>query len=367
MSDPCLLAVGLLTKGQMSTCVPPAHPLTQLETPFKLSDLFETQSLRSTQIIPTVEITPPEFSQPILTLPAPTLPPLPPAAAFLPDELPSPNPNSTPSETAIPLYQFANVTPERTPEFLAFSGRRGHRPGSGSQLYYQRIAALNSGQTYTRLPSDSFWSSWANASEQATYEDWKYLLEQEAGALAKGQGANQLGVLLGDSLSLWFPPEGLPGGRLWLNQGISGDTVSGILNRLSALSQTRPDSIYVMAGINDLRRGEADSEILWNFREIMRRLREEHPQAQVVVQSILPTRFAAIPNSRIRNINKQLAAIAQEEGARYLDIYTYFTDEQGNLRRDLTTDGLHLNPRGYSVWQWALQEAEYWIAMNQGQ
>lgn len=362
MSDPCLLAIGLLTKKQILDCAPPAPPRTQLQSPLKVSDALE--GAKATKTVPTVEISPLEFSKSPFSLPAPALPPLPPATAFLPEESPFQKPATAPSETGIPLSQFARVTPEAPPELIAFSSSRNQRPVSGSQMYRQRLTALNYGQTYTRLPSDSFWSSWANASEQPTYQEWIRLLAQEANALAKGQGGNSLAVLVGDSLSMWFPPEGLPAGRLWLNQGISGDTTGGILNRLDALSQTRPGSIYIMAGINDLRRGESDEDLLWNLRQILRHLRQDHPQAQVIVQSILPTRFAAIPNSRIRKINAQLAEIAQQEGVSYLDIHRYFTDEQGNLRRELTTDGLHLNPRGYSVWRWALQKAESWIALN---
>ncbi|MDJ0801036.1 MAG: G-D-S-L family lipolytic protein, partial [Calothrix sp. MO_167.B12] len=32
-----------------------------------------------------------------------------------------------------------------------------------------------------------------------------------------------------------------------------------------------------------------------------------------------------------------------------------FTNEQGNMRLELTTDGLHLSSQGYLVWSSALQ------------
>jgi len=327
MSDPCLLAVSLLTSAQMSACAAPAPP------PF-------LQTVANRQTVPTAEITAPEFSQ---------TPPQP--AALL-------------SQLAIPLPPGASLSPQIYPDSLAYSGTGTRKPASGAQLYRQRLAALSYGQIYTRLPPDSYWSLWANAREQPTYEDWKDLLSQEAGAIARGQGSNLLSILLGDSLSLWFPPTQLPSGRLWLNQGISGDTAGGVLSRLSAFSQTNPHTIYIMAGINDLRQGESDRAILWNFRQILRQLRREHPHSLIVVESILPTRLPDIPNSRIRNLNRQIAAIAYLEGACYLDIYTYFADQRGDLRQELTTDGLHLNPFGYGLWQWALQEAEYWGALN---
>ena len=306
-------------------------------------------------MIPTIETSPPEFSQRFPAAEAPE--------SRLNESSSQPG-DGLPGETATPTSPLSNGVAEQTSELLAFSGAATPRPVSGPQLYQQRLAALKAGQSYTRLSPDSFWPSWINATEQPTYEAWKSLLAQEAKAISRGQGSNRLSILVGDSLSLWFPSGGLPGGRLWLNQGISGDTTRGILGRLSAFAEIQADQIYVMAGINDLRRGESDNEILWNLRRIMQELRWSHPDAEVVIQSILPNRLSTIPNHRIRYLNQRLAAIAQTEGVQFLDITPYFSDEAGNLRSELTTDGLHLNPRGYAVWQAVLQQAESWIAMN---
>lgn len=228
------------------------------------------------------------------------------------------------------------------------------RPVSGSQLFVQRLAALRSGRLYTRLPANSYAETWQNATRQPTYDQWVNLLRLEAGAIARGQGSNRLTVLVGDSLYLWYPPEQMTRDRLWLNQGISGDTTAGVLRRLPAFSQTRPDRIQVMVGINDLRRGASDAEVLTNLRQIMRQLRTNHPQAQIVVQSILPTRLASLPSTRIHRLNGQIAQIAQQERVSFLDLQNSFADSTGNLRPELTTDGLHLSATGYAVWQQAI-------------
>lgn len=230
---------------------------------------------------------------------------------------------------------------------------------SGNQLYYERLAALKAGQIYPSLPEDSIKSSLISTKNtQLTYEDWKSLLAMEAKAMAQSQGDNRLGIVVGDSLSLWFPREKLPVGRLWLNQGISGETSNGILKRLSVFAQTKPDVIYIMAGINDLRKGTTDETILGNHRQIVRKLRQTHPKTIIFIQSILPTRLSAIPNTRIRHLNDQLALIARQEGADYLNLYDSFTDFQGNLRQELTTDGLHLSAEGYEVWRSLLHQVE---------
>ncbi|TVP60563.1 MAG: lipolytic protein G-D-S-L family [Nodularia sp. (in: Bacteria)] len=262
---------------------------------------------------------------------------------------------------AHPHRSFPEFSYQRLPESLFHhSSPPSHLPLiSGNQLYHQRLAALKTGQIYTRLDSNTpQLSSDLSKNRQLTYEDWKNLLALEAKAISQGQGTSYLGILVGDSLSMWFPREKLPTGKLWLNQGISGDTSGGVSRRLRAFASTRPNVIYIMAGINDLRKGDSNEEILRNHRRIIRSLRQSHPKSQIIVQSILPTRLPTIPNSRIIQINRQLALMAQQEKADYLNIYDWFTDVQGDLRPELTTDGLHLSQDGYDIWRSALQQLE---------
>lgn len=191
---------------------------------------------------------------------------------------------------------------------------------------------------------------------QLSYRQWVALLEREAQVMAQNQ-PQHLNILLGDSISLWFPPDYLPPDRIWLNQGISGETSSGLLRRLSLLDRTQPEAIFVMIGINDLLKGVKDRELLENQRKIIRDLRWIHPQAALIVHSILPhsgpsatwegrSRLLTLSNDRIRVLNRELKAIAQEEGVHFLDLQPLFTDENGYLRRNLSTDGLHLNREG---------------------
>jgi lysophospholipase L1-like esterase len=198
-----------------------------------------------------------------------------------------------------------------------------------------------------------------------SYQQWVTQLGREAEAAATNRPP-KLSVLAGDSLSMWFPTKMLPPDRIWLNQGISGENSLGLLKRLQLFDRTAPDTVFVMIGINDLLRGASDEGILNNQRQIIRDLRWAHPKAQVVVQSILPhsgeqatwenrDRLLAIPNSRIRSINRRLKEIASSENVLYLDLQPLFADADGNLPIELSTDGLHLNDRGYLVWRSGLQ------------
>ncbi len=199
---------------------------------------------------------------------------------------------------------------------------------------------------------------------QLTYPEWLMLLTQEAQAVA-AKSPERLTILLGDSLSLWFPHNLLPDDQIWLNQGISGEISAGLLDRLDIIAPTRPETIFIMIGINDLIRGIGSDTVLANQQLIMRTLRAAHPDSQIVVQSILPhaaeqatwegrDRLLEISNAQIRDLNRRLEAIATDENIHYLDLYSLVSDAQGNLHSDLTTDGLHLNEQGYRVWRSAL-------------
>ncbi|MBH8556020.1 G-D-S-L family lipolytic protein [Nostocaceae cyanobacterium CENA357] len=198
-----------------------------------------------------------------------------------------------------------------------------------------------------------------------SYQQWVDILQQEAKVAAQSH-PQHLSILAGDSLSLWFPTELLPEDRNWLNQAISGEISDGLLKRLGLFDSTQPEVIFVMIGINDLIRGISDEVILDNQRQIMNYLRRMHPKTQIVIQSILPhggeeatwegrEKLQAISNSRIRQLNQQLQGIAARRGVKYLDLYPLFANQQGNLRREFTTDGLHLSPAGYIVWRTVLQ------------
>lgn len=217
---------------------------------------------------------------------------------------------------------------------------------------------------------------------QLTYAEWVRVLAQEATAIARQQPAH-LHILAGDSLSLWFPPGLLPARATWLNQGISGETSYGLLQRLQGFDQTQPQVIFVMIGINDLIQGVGDATLLANQQEIVAHLKAAHPQSRIVMQSILPhggdrarqrylasiagspvppvrpkwvDRLPKISPQRLQRLNQQLAAIAHQEQVEFLNLYDLFLGEDNLIRPELTTDGLHLSAEGYAVWRSQLEQ-----------
>lgn len=159
-------------------------------------------------------------------------------------------------------------------------------------------------------------------------------------------------VMLGDSIThegLWheyFPELAL------VNRGIGGDTTRDILDRLDAIHPLQPKRILLLIGINDFNMGSSREKLLANYEQILSNLQQQLPATQVFVQSILPV-SAAWPlasNGPIRATNEQLQVLAARFGYPYVDLHSRFCDERGELRAELSNDGIHLRQDGYGVW-----------------
>jgi len=158
-------------------------------------------------------------------------------------------------------------------------------------------------------------------------------------------------VFIGDSLTEWYDwQERFPDCRV-LNLGISGETVEELLDRRDHIRSRveSPDIIFLMTGINNILSERYD--ITRPYAEFVRNLTTWYKGATIVVQSLLPVDMPWIKNDTIRTINRHLAAIAQEHNVEYLDVYSAFTDDNGNPKPGLLSDdGVHLASKGYEVW-----------------
>lgn len=171
-------------------------------------------------------------------------------------------------------------------------------------------------------------------------------------------------VLLGDSLTANFPPDKLPSGMRILNRGIGGDKIGGwkyygVLDRIDCcVAALKPSKVFLMIGINDLVSSNTpEDEMTSGIRTLLSRLGESISPRQIYVQSVLPLRGKhSSKNPKVDRFNEVLKQEAAAAGVHYLDIHPLFENEEGELSDEYTSDGLHLNPAGYSRWADAIAE-----------
>lgn len=113
--------------------------------------------------------------------------------------------------------------------------------------------------------------------------------------------------------------------------------------------------IYLMLGINEL--GWNGTDIFRDHAEnLLRRLQADHPDAEIVVQSLLPVsaeqdaKGSYVNNQRILAYNQVWMELAEETGCDYVNIAEAVTGEDGCLPAEMSFDGVHLNRAGCHAW-----------------
>ncbi len=165
-------------------------------------------------------------------------------------------------------------------------------------------------------------------------------------------------VFLGNSLTHgceWHELLGMPNA---LNRGINGDIAEGIDLRLNPIIEGHPAKVFLLCGVNDVSHDLSADSIAGAVAAIAARIRKGSPSTKVYVQSLLPInnsfgRYKRIfgKEQTIRDINTLLKPRVEAMGATWIDLHSHFTDADGNLRADLTNDGLHLLAPGYIIWR----------------
>jgi lysophospholipase L1-like esterase len=159
-------------------------------------------------------------------------------------------------------------------------------------------------------------------------------------------------LLVGDSITEGFPVNTILSEFNIVNKGVYGDNTSGVLSRLqSDVINEYPDYVFLLIGTNDFALERTNEQILETMHHILDTLTSSLVLAEIYLTSILPTRdIANRPNDRINLFNQELKKISFNFGIHYFDLSVFFKDEMGELKSDLTTDGLHISENGYQLW-----------------
>lgn len=175
-------------------------------------------------------------------------------------------------------------------------------------------------------------------------------------------------VLVGSSHWEWFDTGRFLPGYRFVNRGIASDRLGigerGILHRLDvSVFNVRPAFIVFNNGVNDLgelwRTGEPAMEVICEvYERVIAAIRAGASDVPLLIVNELPTvgRFAGI-NPLVVPLNEHIRRVAEHHGCGHLDFYSVVAvpdgrghdASAGELRGELTTDGLHLNDAGYAL------------------
>ena len=164
-------------------------------------------------------------------------------------------------------------------------------------------------------------------------------------------------VFLGNSITEGGEWQELSGRKNVINRGISGDVTYGVLARLDEVLSSKPQRIFLLIGINDMKRGIPPDTIAKTYARIVETIRRISPKTKLFLQSVLPVNesmlgapYKKLTNESIRRLNVHIRSIAASSGTTYVDLHPVLADEKGALKSEYTQDGIHLWPDAYIHW-----------------
>ena len=138
------------------------------------------------------------------------------------------------------------------------------------------------------------------------------------------------------------------------NRGIGGDVTDGVLARLDEIIYFKPKAVFLLMGINDLWNNGSPNDpsseyIANNITKISQVINAQTPKTKIYIQTILPIEKEQFKDNVLR-VNEIIKANEKENPYQIIDLYSILANEKGQIKSELSTDGIHLNEKGYNTW-----------------
>lgn len=150
------------------------------------------------------------------------------------------------------------------------------------------------------------------------------------------------------------------------NFGIGGDQTQHVIWRIEdgVLAHINPKVVVLMIGTNNSH-NHTGAEIAAGNTKIVRLIREQRPQARILLLAIFPRGPRKDPAGNpedlsrrmgaIRAANAEIARLDDGVNVRFLDVGPKFLAPDGSIPAEIMPDQLHLSPAGYRIWADAMQ------------
>ena len=189
--------------------------------------------------------------------------------------------------------------------------------------------------------------------EEAKVQDWKiqndpYYKHRKSQFDVLSQNEKYKTIMLGDSITDEGSWDELLNKDTIQNRGISGDTTSGVLDRLDSVNKNI-QQVFIMIGVNDIMRGKEAVEVYSNYLKIIKFFQDKNIKVYIQSTLFIGERRAENFNPKIEELNKKLETFAKENSITFINLNPIFAPNK-MLKKEFTFDDLHLNGSAYKLW-----------------
>lgn len=170
--------------------------------------------------------------------------------------------------------------------------------------------------------------------------------------------ANAIVFVGSSSFRMWKDVQEDFPGRTIINRGFGGSSLPHVIDYLDEIViPYKPKQVVIYCGENDFMSDTVTSEIVFErFKTLFARLRQQLPRADIVYVSMKPSPSRQHLMDEMAKANASIEAfLKQKPRAVFVDIWDDMLDHEGRPRKELFLDDmLHMNEKGYAIWQKAL-------------
>lgn len=157
------------------------------------------------------------------------------------------------------------------------------------------------------------------------------------------------------SIRLWPTAASFPGKKI-INRGFGGSEISDVIHFYNqVIKPYAPAKIFLYAGDNDIGHGKTPEQVLDDYKALVALVQSDFPGVDLIFISIKPSKLRWALWPQMLEANRLIREYsADHPNLDYADLATPLLGDDGSPLDVFVDDGLHLDERGYFLWQQAL-------------
>ena len=142
-----------------------------------------------------------------------------------------------------------------------------------------------------------------------------------------------------------------------VNSGFGGSMASDLLAYLEELVlDYQPKKVFIYEGDNDIFEKKGPARIIRQTRRIIRRIQKSNGPTPVVLIGAKPSIVRWHLKKRYEKLNRKLKDFSTLDPlVSYMHVWDAMVDEEGIREEIFLEDGLHMNEKGYAIWERILE------------
>ncbi len=137
-----------------------------------------------------------------------------------------------------------------------------------------------------------------------------------------------------------------------VNTGFGASQATDLLAYSNELINTfNPYKVFIYEGDNDLSANKRPKEILASIQDIIRTIREQNSNTQIILISAKPSIVRWSLKRKYKRLNRKFIRLSNKDNLlQFADVWTPMLEGRKLKENIFQDDGLHMNSNGYEIW-----------------